>query len=63
MAEYQTLAAADLIPDDVIPVRGYTVTGYPYAGPMGLTALPVETRKGIPMILYVESETPYEVIR
>jgi hypothetical protein len=63
MATRETLAAADLIPGDILPVRGWHVTGYPYAGVLDRTALPVTTAGGLNMIAYVPSETPYSVIR
>ena len=59
----ETLAAADLIPGDVILRTGDEVVGYPYAGALGRTMLPVETKRGIAITHLVESETPFEVIR
>lgn len=59
----ETLAAADLIPDDLIPARGWKVDWYPHAGVLGRTALPVITAKGAHMTVFVNSETPYSIIR
>lgn len=61
-AQRETLAAADLIPGDVIVRTGEVVTGYPHAGAVGRTALPVD-RNGIAIEHHIDSETPFEVIR
>ena len=64
----ETLAAADLIPGDVVvshagPIRaGSEVTGYPYGGPLRQTMLPV-LRDGLAITHLVESETQIEIIR
>jgi hypothetical protein len=62
MATRETVAAADLIPGDVITARGWEVIGYPYAGPLDRTAVPVAL-SGLPMTALVDSETPYEIVR
>lgn len=62
-AERETLAAADLIPGDVIIRTGDAVVGYPYAGPFGKTMVPTETDNGIRMTHLVHSEMPFEVVR
>lgn len=68
MAERETLAAADLIPGDVVTgpagqVRaGSVVTGYPFGGALGRTMLPVE-RDGLVITHLVESEMPVSVVR
>ena len=62
MAQRETLAAADLIPGDVIVATGEVVDGYPYGGALGRTMLPVE-RDGIAITHLVDSEKQYEVVR
>lgn len=61
MAERETVAAADLIPGDVIVPDGDEVTGYPF-GKAGRTAVPVN-RNGLEITHFVDSEKPFEVIR
>lgn len=58
----ETLAAADLIPGDVIIRTGQEVIGYPHAGVLGRTALPLE-KDGIQITPHIDSETPFEVLR
>jgi len=59
----ETVAAADLIPGDLVVRSGAEITGYPYAGVEGRTAVPLRHAKGIDMILHVDSEEPFEVLR
>lgn len=58
----ETLAAADLIPGDVIVRTGEEVVGYPYGHALG-TMVPVLRNGNIDITHLVPSETPFEVIR
>lgn len=50
----ETLAAADLIPGDVIVRTGFEVVGYPHDGYGGKTLLPLD-EKGIVITRLVDS--------
>lgn len=66
MTERMTVAVADLIPGDIIPVRGYTVEGYPHLSHhMGQgTYVEVTTAKGLPLgLFYADSERTVDIIR
>lgn len=58
----ERMAYADLIPGDILPVRGYLVVGYPHGGPLGRTWVPVDSKGGYMKIL-VPSEDMVSIIR